>query len=132
MTDTLYDKQSDETYRGYLAKGEVRMQRCERCARFRNPPRFACPLCLSTESKWEPVSGKGVVETFLWYCEPVDLRFTKVPYNVALVRLVEGPGVFANVVGVDLDSLRIGQKVVAEVGERNGRPLLNFVPEQVE
>ena len=127
MTDVLYDKESDEAYRIYLAKGEVRMQRCNECGRFRNPPRFACPQCLSERWAWEPVSGKGVVETFLWYCEPVDRRYVDVPYNVALVRLEEGPGVFANIVDAAMDELAIGQRVVAETGERNGRPVLNFV-----
>ena len=47
--------------------------------------------------------------------------------NVALVRLEEGPGIFANIVDVAMDDLAIGQQVVAATGERNGRPVLNFV-----
>ncbi len=127
MTDLLYEKALDEEYRAELTKGSVSFQRCSGCGTFRHPARFACPRCLSDEWTWEAVSGRGTVETFLWYCEPVDPRFTDTPYNVALVRLVEGPGVFANIRDVGMDELAVGQKVAAQIVLADGgRPRLAF------
>ena len=129
MADVLYDQESDAEFRSYLAKGEVRLQCCSQCGRFRYPSRFACPHCLSREWRWEAVSGQGVIETYLWYCQSVDPRFTEVPYNVALVRLAEGPGVFANIADAVLDDLKVGQLVTATIVTRDGRPRLSFVRE---
>lgn len=127
MTDLLYEKSLDDEYRAHLADGSMRFQRCSDCGTFRHPPRFACPRCLSDGWNWEPVSGRGTVETFLWYCEPVDPRFTETPYNVALVRLAEGPGVFANIHDVGIDDLAVGQEVAAEIVLEEGeRPRLVF------
>lgn len=126
MADILYEKRFDDEYRGFLAQGELRLQCCSGCGTYRHPPRFACPRCLGGESVWKAVSGRGEVETFLWYNEPVDPRFSDVPYNVALVRLAEGPGVFANVPDAGVDDLAVGQAVTAGFGERDGRAMLFF------
>lgn len=126
MSDVLYDKALDAEYREHLASGEIRLQRCADCATFRHPARFACSKCLSDQWNWAPISGEATVETFVWYCEPVDPRFADVPYNVALVRLREGPGIFANIAGVGPDDLAVGQAVRAEIGEANGRAVVHF------
>jgi uncharacterized OB-fold protein len=76
------------------------------------------------------VSGDGVIETYLWYCVAVDPGFADVPYNVALVRLAEGVGVFANIVDAVVDDLEIGQRVKASIGTSHGRPQLHFKREQ--
>jgi uncharacterized OB-fold protein len=127
MADVLDNKALDGEYRGHLAGGDVRMQCCDACGRYRNPPRFACPSCLSRDWDWKPVSGEGVIETYVWYCAPVDPRFADVPYNVALVRLSEGPGVFANIADARMDDLAVGQRVQAVIGARRGIPQLDFV-----
>lgn len=127
MVDTLHDPILDGEFRSHLAEGAIRMQRCDGCGRFRNPPRFACPSCLSRDWRWADLSGDGVVETFLWYCEPVAEPFDDVPYNVALVRLAEGPGIFARIVDAHGDDLAVGQRVQAVIGERRGVPQLDFV-----
>ena len=126
MSDVLYDTALDAEYRSHLASGEFRLQCCTECGTFRHPARFACAKCLSDKWSWTAVSGEGVIETFVWYCEPVDPRFAKVPYNVALVRLREGPGMFANIAGAGMDDLAVGQAVRAEIGAVNGRPVVHF------
>lgn len=126
MTDTLHDKAFDAAYRGHLASGQFRLQCCADCGTFRHPARFACAKCLSDQWNWTPPSGEAVVETFVWYCEPVDPRYSAVPYNVALVRLREGPGMFASIAGAGLDDLAVGQPVRAEIGQADGRAIVQF------
>lgn len=119
----------DDQYRAFLARGEVRQQRCSACGYFRPPTSWVCPECLSEEWSWEAVSGSGTVETFVWYLQPFDERCTKVPYNVALVRLDEGVRVMGNVNAVAFGELRVGLQVVADVGTGfQGRVALNFRP----
>jgi hypothetical protein len=97
------------------------MQACRHCGYIRTPPRPVCPQCLSEESDWKRMSGHGVVETFIWYFRNIlDRRYTNdwayqdAPYNVALVRLAEGPRVLTNVENTTFEALRTGQAVMAK------------------
>lgn len=127
MSGTASGESQDHEYRAFLAKGEFCLQCCSRCGYTRYPARWICPECLSEEFSWKPMQGKGAVETFTWYMESFDKRFTDVPYNVALVRIAEGPRMITNV-KCDFDTLEVGMPVVAEVAWRNERPILVFRP----
>jgi uncharacterized protein len=101
-------------------RGELRMQRCAACARFRFHPRPMCPHCLSLDSEWVRMSGEGTLFSFVICHPPVLPAFqAQVPYAVALVELVEDPGlrVIGGVLGSPPDRLRIGQKVRVDFEE---------------
>jgi len=88
------------------------LQRCRDCGRFRYPPAPVCPDCLSEQSEWTPVSGRGRVTTFVvfhkaWFPSFADA----IPYNVVQVQLEEGPRLTANLVGVENSDIRIGMDV---------------------
>lgn len=128
MASPIGETQDDE-YRAFLQRGEVRVQKCGACGYLRPPTSWLCPECLSEDWRWARAAGSGTVETFVWYLKPVDERFPNVPYNVALVRLDEGVRVMGNVNGVAFGELRVGQKVVADIGPGfQGRITLNFRP----
>ena len=118
---------NDREYREFLKKGEMRLQKCKNCGHMRYPARWVCSECLSEDYDWQKVKGTGSVECFVWYMQPFDPRFTEVPYNVALVRLDEGPRVITNVIDLALGELHIGQRVSAKIKQgRDGRPILDF------
>jgi hypothetical protein len=101
-------------------RGELRMQRCAACERFRFHPRPMCPHCQSFDASWVRMSGEGVIFSFVICHAPVLPAFQAlVPYAVALVELAEDPGL--RMVGGVLDaapeSLRIGQKVAVAFEE---------------
>ena len=101
-------------------RGELRMQRCAACARFRFLPRPMCPHCLSLDSEWARMSGDGVLFSFVICHPPVLPAFqAQVPFAVALVELAEDPGlrVVGGVLDCPPDRLRIGQKVVVDFEE---------------
>jgi uncharacterized OB-fold protein len=128
MTGTAIGESQDDDYRAFLSAGEFRLQCCSRCGYTRYPARWICPECLSEEFAWKPMSGDGVVETFTWYLQSFDRRFQEVPYNVALVRIAEGPRLITNVM-CDFDTLKVGTPVVAEISRKDGsRPILVFRP----
>jgi hypothetical protein len=101
-------------------RGELRMQRCAECARFRFPPRPMCPRCLSFAAEWVPISGEGSIYSFVICHPPVLPAFqAQVPFAVALVELAEDPALrlLGGVLDIPPDRLRIGQKVRVEFEE---------------
>jgi len=95
-------------------RGELRMQRCAACARFRFHPRPMCPHCHSLDSQWVRVSGEGTLFSFVVCHPPVLPAFqAQVPFAVALVELAEDSGLrmVGGVLDCPPDRLRIGQKV---------------------
>jgi hypothetical protein len=91
---------------------ELRLQRCVDCARFRYPPSPVCPECLSEESEWARVSGRGTVTTWVVFHRKYFESFAAdLPYHVVQVQLDEGPRLTANVVDVPNDEMHIGMPV---------------------
>ena len=125
--DQQQSEEQSAEYQAFLAAGELRMQRCDHCGTVRHPPRWICPECLGTDWTWQPLLGTGRVETFVWYFESLDPRFTELPYNVAVVRLEEGVRVVTNVLHVAFGELSVGQRVRAKITPgRQGKSLLCF------
>lgn len=88
------------------AAGELRLQQCGACHLVRYPVSETCPRCLSPDAEWRPMSGRGVVLSAIAFHRAYNPAWAdRVPYNVALIQLDEGPRMFSNV--VPLDRLRI-------------------------
>jgi uncharacterized OB-fold protein len=91
---------------------ELRLQRCRGCGALRFPARAVCSECLSAESEWVAVSGRGAIYSFNIMHQVYHPGFADaVPYAVVLVQLDEGPRIISNLVGVDAHAVRIGMPV---------------------
>jgi uncharacterized OB-fold protein len=91
----------------------LRISRCRDCGRYQHPPLPRCPGCGSGAPVPTVVSGRGRVATFTinrqrW---TADLE---VPFVFAAVELEEQPElyVFTNIVGCDVEQVRIGMSVI--------------------
>jgi uncharacterized OB-fold protein len=94
--------------------GVLKLQRCTSCGHLRYPIAAVCPRCMKSGVAWEQLSGRGTVFSFVVFHHAYnDAWRDRIPYNVALVELEEGPTVLSNVVGVDPEDLRIGLPVAA-------------------
>lgn len=94
--------------------GRLSFQKCSRCGHLRYPISPFCPRCLSADSTWTPVSGRGTVFSYVVFHQAYHPGFKgDLPYNVALVQLEEGPRMYGNVVGVPNDAVKIGDTVEA-------------------
>ena len=104
------------------AGGRFLIRRCQACQRAHWYPRALCPFCFGGTA-WEEASGQGVI-----YSVSV-MRRVSPPYALAYVTLAEGPTMMTNMVGCDLDALRIGQavRVVFHPAE-DGTPVPCFTP----
>jgi uncharacterized protein len=88
------------------------VQQCSGCGHRRFPPSVLCPQCLSEEHAWTPLSGKGVVYSFIIVHRPQHPAFFgDAPYNVAIVELAEGIRLHSNIVDIANEDLRIGLPV---------------------
>jgi uncharacterized OB-fold protein len=87
----LGDEESDGFWEG-TAAGELRMQACGSCGRFRFPPRVMCPHCQLTQRVWQAVSGRGTIWSFVVPHPPLLPAYTPfAPFPVIVVTLDEDP-----------------------------------------
>ena len=91
----------------YALVGEV----CPHCEAKIFPPRDVCPEC-SGEAKTPYVfSGKGEVYSFTRMVNAPAGFEEQAPYTVALIKLVEGPIVTAQLTDLDENEVEIGMPV---------------------
>lgn len=134
---TAIVKDDNAEYHRHLRRGELRVQCCRTCGYLRYPQRFVCPECLSEDSDWKQLSGHATVETFVWYFKNIlDRRYTQdwsyqdAPYNVAVVRLDEGPRLITNIENTAFGDLKAGARVEAlfvSISEQYS--ILRFTPQ---
>src|SRR5215468_7053377 len=104
------------------ARGELLVQACASCGARRMPLRPMCPVCRSTEVRWEATSGRGTIWSFTVPHPPLLPAYSKLaPYNVIVVALDEDPAIrfvgnlLATADGlineIDPDTIRIGERV---------------------
>ena len=96
--------------------GELRIQRCANCGRFRHLPTPMCPECSSLAYDWTPVSGRGFVYSFVIVRHPVHPAIREkeqTPYNICMIELVEQDGlrICSNVLRVAPEDITIDMPV---------------------
>lgn len=103
-----------------MERRRLELQACSECEAFRYPPAPICPRCLSPDAEWRPVSGGGVVLSWVVFHRKYFDDFPP-PYNAVAVRLDEGPIIVTNLVGNEPEGEWIGRRVVLEHVEHEGR-----------
>ncbi len=98
----------------FLARGELRLQRCATCGQWRHPPRHRCAACGSVEVEWALASGRGRVFTWTVTHRAVDPAFTP-PYAVVVVELDEGPRLVGSLRGLAPAELALDLAMVVDV-----------------
>jgi uncharacterized protein len=98
----------------FLARGELRLQRCAACSAWQHPPRNRCAQCGSGDVTWEPATGRGRVYSWTVTHRAVDPAFTP-PYAILVVELEEGPRLVGNLRGLEPSELVLDLPVVVEI-----------------
>jgi uncharacterized OB-fold protein len=91
-------------------KGEFVGERCQRCGRFRFPPRPMCPHCYSVKREVARLSGRGVVYSWILPRHPMPFGFAESPI-VAVIELEEGFRFVSNLYEVPFDQVKAGLPV---------------------
>jgi uncharacterized protein len=93
-----------------VAAGELRIQRCQDCARAVFYPRALCPFCSSARLIWERASGRGTIYSYTVVHQAYGPFAEQAPFVVALVDLDEGVRMLTRVTGAREDA-HIGARV---------------------
>jgi uncharacterized OB-fold protein len=105
----------DEASRPFFegaAAGKLMLMRCARCGTYRYPARDRCDECWSTDTEWVEASGRGTLHSWVIFHQVYHPGFAdRVPYNVAIVELDEGPRTTSNIVECDNADLYAGMPV---------------------
>jgi uncharacterized OB-fold protein len=103
-----------------LSAGRLEFQRCRACGRAWLPPREACPSCLGAGWDWVAAAGSGRLISWVVYHVAFDAGVAdRLPYNVAIVELDEGPRLITNLVGGGTPSLDAPVRLVVETDREN-------------
>lgn len=114
-------------------EGELSLQRCSGCGRFRFFPSEACPHCGVSRYSWEAVEPRGRVHSWIVIHRAPDPAWAdQVPFAVVVVRL-EVPGnplLTGTLVDCPLDAIEGGMWVRAGFETMSeGIALLRWRPE---
>ena len=110
----------DEQTRGFwdgCREHELRLLRCADCATYVHQPSPMCHACNSMRLDWQPVSGEGVVYSWVVvHHAPAPGFQDETPYVVAWIELPEQAGlrILSNIVGCAADRVRAGMRVRVE------------------
>jgi uncharacterized protein len=87
-------------YTAGLMSGQLLLQRCA-CGELwlPLPPRATCAKCLASDWTWHAAQGGGRLHSWVVYHVAFHPDFRdRLPYNVALVALDEGPRLITNII----------------------------------
>ena len=104
MISPRYHREKPQRYR--LEAGK-----CNSCGYISFPPRLICPKCKSKEFESVNLSDEGTIKTFTIIRVASDIFALQTPFAVGIVELNDGVKLTTQIADVDLDQLKIGQKV---------------------
>ena len=110
-------------YQEALDAGRFIIQRCGACGKHVFFPRELCPHCGATRLEWVQPKGGGTIYAVTTVRRKVEAGGA---YNVSLIDLDEGVRMMSRVEGIDVEAIRIGQRVCARVAVHDGRGLVVF------
>jgi uncharacterized OB-fold protein len=116
----------DQPFWDAAAEDRLVLPRCRACGTYVWYPRTFCPACRTFGVDWVPASGRGTVYSFTVSTRGRGPWAEHAPYVIAYVELDEGPRVMTNIVGVDPDSVRIGDAVMAAFEPAGATKVLRF------
>ena len=117
--------------------GKLMLQQCVACGHTRFPFGPVCTVCLSPETAWREMSGRGEVLCHLVFHQVYNRAWTDdVPYSVVMVQLEEGPRLFSNIADPSKDDVEqdlVGAQVTVvfkDISETTALPLFKVVGSQ--
>ena len=102
----------NKPYWDYIKQHELRVQKCLKCGKLHYPVSPICPHCMSLESEWTKLSGKGKVASFVIVHRSRSPLFPpNSPYVAAIIETEEGVRMLSNVVGCKPEEVKMDMPV---------------------
>ena len=123
--------QIDDRSRPYwdgLTQGRLLFMHCRACGNNWLPARDACPACLAADAEWRPSAGRGrIISWVVYHVAYHDALKDRLPYDVTLVELDEGPRLLTNIIdSKGGKALRIGVRVALSIQREGEIALARF------
>ena len=114
------------SFNKFLGEKKLMGSKCQKCGAVYLPPRPLCLNCHDTQMEWVEFSGKGELAAFTAVAVAPTFMLAQGlgknnPYVSGVVRLTEGPGISARILGVDAkkpETIGVGTPVQLEILER--------------
>ncbi len=94
-----------------LARGELRIQRCNSCSKAVFYPRALCPYCFSDQLSWIVASGKGTIYSYTVAHQAFGPFAEDIPFVVALIELEEGVRMMSRLLDAPRKRVMVGAAV---------------------
>ncbi|MEO7020181.1 MAG: Zn-ribbon domain-containing OB-fold protein [Ktedonobacteraceae bacterium] len=94
-----------------IAQGELRIQRCDSCARAVFYPRALCPYCHENKLSWIVATGKGTIYSYTVAHQGFGSFAQDIPYVIAIVELAEGARMMTRIIDAPRERVAIGVPV---------------------
>jgi uncharacterized OB-fold protein len=85
-----------------IARGELRIQRCDACERYVFYPRALCPHCHAEALTWVAASGTATIYSYTVVRQAFGPFAGQVSFVVAVVELAEGVRMLSRLTGVEV------------------------------
>ena len=115
-------------YWAALAEGALKFQCCKACGHKWLPVRHECPQCLGDNWEWmRAVGGARLVSWVVYHIAYHPAFANRLPYNVAVVELDEGPRLISNVIDAgDGVVLKMDQRLRLVIEDEGGTAVPRF------
>ena len=131
MTAAIPEPEITSVNRPYwegLKQGQLMFARCRQCGNTWFPARPECPGCLQDDWAWTPSAGQGRLISWVVYQIAFHPAFRdRLPYNVALVAIDEGPRLIANIAAPH-DALHADMRLRLDIAHIGAFALARFAP----
>ncbi len=104
MITARYHREKPQRYR--LEAGK-----CVKCGKVYFPPRLVCPKCRNRKFRTVNLAEEGKLLTYTVIRVASDKFSKETPFVVGIVEIGEGVRLTTQMTDVDIDKLKIGQKV---------------------
>jgi uncharacterized OB-fold protein len=100
-----------------LERGQLLVQKCRGCGTLRGLPSPACAECRSLEWDAVPLSGAGVVHSYVIHHHP-PLPGFETPHPIAVADMAEGVRMMGAMDGTPAEQIAIGMPIQVEFTRR--------------
>lgn len=87
---------------------------CKKCGHISFPPRLVCPSCKGRTFESKALQDEGTLVTFTVVRVGSEKFSKETPYAVGIVQLNDGVRLTTQIADVNVDELKVGQKVRLE------------------
>lgn len=98
-------------WREISSRYDICGNRCTKCNKIFFPPREICTECKIPNLERYDLKGEGTIVTYTIVHVPQEGFEEQIPYVMAIIELVDGPKLTAQIVDCDPEEVEIGKKV---------------------